>query len=155
VEDRPIQFSKLSFGWVTFMANDAQKILIANNWRTCRIWLIVSAIVTAIAAFSIFYLQRNTPKTQNTKTFLSGLACTIGGFILVLRAIRVYGEGRNISTKGNLSGNSKQLLDIVGVGLFIEFFAIWWHQALFLFLLIPAFMIYELLKKIGRWLSAF
>jgi hypothetical protein len=136
------------------MANDSQKSIIAQNRKVLRIWIVISVIVTLISAFVIFFLKRGKPQTQNIKTFFAGLALTITGFVLVFRAIRVYGSGKNIMTKGDLSGNSKQLLDVIGVGLVVEFVGIWWSQAAFLFFLIPAFIIYELLKKLSGWLSA-
>jgi hypothetical protein len=137
------------------MANDAMKLQIANNRRICRFWFIISIVVTSISAFWIFYLKRNTPKDQNIKTFVSGLICAVIGFFIVLRKIRVHGAGRNVFTEGNLSGSTKKLLDIIGVGLLVEFFGIWWYQAAFLFLLIPVFIIYDLLKGVCRWLEAF
>ncbi|KAH0794949.1 hypothetical protein GPJ56_001135 [Histomonas meleagridis] len=132
------------------MSNDSQRKIINSNKKIFRTWLIIAAIISAIPIFVIFYLKRDNPEAQNTRTFYTGLITTVVAFLLILNRIRVIGRGKNMYTRGDLSRNvwDKALIDLVGIGLLIEILAIWWEKASFLLIIIPVYFIYLLIKKI-------
>lgn len=137
------------------MANDSQKKLIQNNQRIFKIWVVIGILVSSFSAFMIFYMKRDDPKKQNTATFYSGLCCSLIGYVLAFRSTRVRKEGKQYVARGNLSGRDGHLLDVVGVGLIVQFVGIWWDQAAYFFILIPGFIVYTFVRKVLNWLSAF
>ena len=137
------------------MAGDSQKKLIQSNNRIFRIWVVIGLVVTSFSAFMIFYVKRGDPKKQNTATFYSGLACSLLGYVMTFNSIRVRKEGNKYVTGGNLAGRNTHLLDVIGVGLIVQFIGIWWDKAAYFFLLIPAFIVYTFVKKVLNWLHAF
>jgi hypothetical protein len=46
-------------------------------------------------------------------------------------------------------------LDVVGVGLIVEFTGIWWPRAWFLFGFVPIFIAYTAVGRMFSWLAAF
>ena len=137
------------------MANEAQKKVIANNRKVLKIWTVIAILVTSFSAFMIFYVKRGDPKKQNKATFYSGLTCAMIGYVFAIRATGVIKRDGKIVARGDFSGRSAHILDVVGVGLIVEFVGIWWDQAAYLFILIPGFIVYTFVKKVLNWLKAF
>lgn len=120
--------------------------------------MIASIIITAISALWVFVVRRGNPEKQNTATFYSGLACVIFGLVMIYNNIRTFKdkEGQYVC-RGSLGepGWTRSLLDLVGVGLAVEFFGMWWENAAYLFIAIPVFIIYSFIMKVRRWLTGF
>jgi hypothetical protein len=138
------------------MANEAQKKRQRSNSRIFRVWLILSVVVTTFSAAMTYVYY---PKAKRNKgAFCAGLTVTIIGILVVWDKIRVrkvaVGNKIEYVTNTDLSGGHQMLLDVIGIGLLVQFFGIWWAQSAWLFLLFPIFIIYTIIKKVGRWLTA-
>jgi len=127
---------------------------IKQNNTIILTWLCISVFFTALSAFLIFYTRRNTPKLQNRKTYYFGVIIMLVAFFLAYRSIRVYKNpnDKHFSTNGDLKTHGAVFIDLIGVSLLVQFVGVWWENAGWLFLVIPFYFIYYIVKKLLSWL---
>jgi hypothetical protein len=157
------------------MANAALKKVRYKNKQVFLIWIIASIVTTIIAAlFSfVFKVGRAPPppkprirgqkvevfRPRTEAPFWSGLSAAVIGLALVYNRIRYRPRVSEVERVPELSGRKKNFwlafyLDVVGIGLIVEFTGIWWRRACLLFWLVPMFIVYTVIRRMLGWFDA-
>jgi hypothetical protein len=159
------------------MANAAEKKIRQANNKVMITWLIIAIIISGISAIAgfLFKVGRKPPPPKprirgqpapvfhprSEAPFWSGFIVSVIGLALVYNRIRFRkGQPGEKQSVPELSGPRKHFwlafyLDVVGIGLMVQFVGIWWEKAYHLFWLVPVFIIYTCLKKLIGWFGAF